>query len=217
MNSTTTKKYTCLQTGSENLGSESPRKESPRKESPIDKHFPTVLGGLIGDYDQTSDSDSEAFNQFFNGDNNLEKGENVYFKVLNALFTTRLQDEYLKSKEKYIVQSIIIYKNNTYEEYKTLDMKNIDDNNVIFIECKNDHLWVYVTDNNWNKIGNLIKGERRYENISFFGPVNTIRESWIRGCHNLKSVDFTGLNSLKSVGNSWIYKCKNLKSIDFTG
>ena len=197
----------------------------PNRSVEDDKHFPRVLGvnGLIGQYAKASNYDSETFNQFFNG-TNVEKGENLYFISLKALFTTRLQDEYLdkKSKEKYIVQSIIIYKDDTdTEEYKSIDyMKNIDDTDNIIIKCgRPSHVWIYVTNNNWDNITYLIK-KYKYKNVSFFGPVNKMIDkvlTWLCECNSLKSIDFTGLNKLKTVGNEWIYKCKNLESIDFTG
>ena len=198
-----------------------------------DKYFPRDIGidGIIGEYGKLSNSyidlvhisDSQLFNQFFNGDNNLEEGENLYFKVLKVLFTTRLQHEYLdkKSKKKYIIKNILLYKNNTdTEEYKSIDdMKNITDTHNIIIICgtpsRINHVWVYVTNKNWDKITELIKS---YTKVSLFGPVNTtIGHYWMYKCNNLKSVDFIGLNSLKTVGDQWMYDCKNLESVDFRG
>ena len=63
---------------SRNKSRKQSRKQSPKRKSifsmnrPVDDdHFPTVLGvngGLIGQYAKASNSDSEKFNQFFNGD-----------------------------------------------------------------------------------------------------------------------------------------------------
>ena len=209
----------------------SPRKQSPKRRKSVfsmktDEHFPTVLGvngGLIGDYSKTSNSDTELFNIFFNGDNNLEKGENVYFKVLKALFTTRLQDEYLdkKIKQKYRVKDI--YNKSNKSVFKNIDdlKNNIDyDNDSIIIECgapnKINHVWIYITNTNWTNTTHLIN-KYEYENVSFFGPVNTIGDQWLYECENLKNVDFTGLNILKRVRDSWMVNCRSLKNIDFTG
>ena len=196
--------------------------------------FPRVLGediGLIGDYAKSSNSDSETFNQFFNGDNNLEKGENLYFISLKALFTTRLQtdDKYLdeNAKEKYTIKSLYKddLKNNDSYEYENIDVlkkKNIDyDNDLIFIECGSPdeikHVWVYITDNNWNRINYTRLKYEVYENISFFGPVKNIGDKWLTNCNNLKSIDFIGLNMLKTIGNSWMDYCFSLQNVDCRG
>lgn len=190
-------------------------------------YFPNVLGlkegGLIRQYLQTSDSDSELFNIFLNvvgtvgtvGTSYYDI-ENIYFNALKAVFTTRIQDECLDKtrKQKYILRNILVYKDDgTKSSYKNSD--KLYDNDVIFVECENE-TWIYVTNHNWYKITPLIN-ENRYKSVSFFGSVNIIQDNWLMNCHTLQSVYFIGLNSLESIENSWLSGCRELKNVNFTG
>ena len=111
-----------------------------------------------------------------------------------------------------------IYTIGNFTEYKTLDDMNknyTNENSNIIIDCENI-TWIYLTDNNWTTITDLIK-EKKYENISFFGPVTKIFNNWISQCQDLKSVNFSGLHNLQEVYFTWLFNCENLENVDFTG
>ena len=75
---------------------------------------------------------------------------------------------------------------------------NISDKDSIIIECKKC-VWAYVTDKNWDKTRDLIL-LNNYKNVSFFGPVTSIKIEWLPFCLSLENMDFIVMNSLKNAG-----------------